>query len=393
MTEAMGWLLTVESFGASIGWSLLVNDGETKLVKTGILDDISRLRETAHRLSPTLGAGSDTRGRGGLWASALTRADEERAAAEVLGEALLPAQLRSALLSRGPRIVDTVTVATRGWLAAIPWDLLALERGGPRLLEHAHVLGGLSPVITGTRARTSLPEDRARPGLCVIDPGPLSGPVGSLYPNGYPERLVQQLRDAGDDYIAAQEGLDADRLAYQLNRAPSRLLYLGHVRPGRPESPAAAALVLRGPAIDVPTMFTARQWLSAPQTWPCPARVALIGCASDDSVIFEQSGLVVAAVNAGAQLVTSTRWPLPTDHPAPWNPAPAQPVNHEGLTDLAVATHRAHQKPRPVHELRQWQLERLHQWRQSALLADSPLLWASTVTYATPTPGDRRTSR
>ena len=39
MTAPIGWLLTMEPFGASIGWSLLRNDGETDLVGTGVIED------------------------------------------------------------------------------------------------------------------------------------------------------------------------------------------------------------------------------------------------------------------------------------------------------------------------------------------------------------------
>lgn len=389
VTDATGWLLTLEPFGASIGWSLMRNSGSPDLVGVGLIQDGASLRETAHRVQPRVDAGPGDDGRAGLWACALTRADEELHAAVALGTALLPDPLRVALLARRDRdTVDTVTVATRGWLASIPWDILALNDSGTRLIEHSVVVGGLSPTIAATRARSAPSVDRARPGYALIDPGPLAGPTGSLYPNGYPLGLVRQLRDADDDYTPPDEGVTVDGLAHQLHRAPSRLLYLGHVRPGRTDTPAAAALVLRGPTVDTPVMLSARQWLADPARWPSPARVALIGCASDDTATFEQSGLVVAAVNAGAHLVTSTRWPLPTDHPAPQACTPTQPVNHEGLTDLALAVHAAHRQDRPLTHLRTWQLTHLDLWRRTGDLPHCPLLWASTVTHTASSTGD-----
>ncbi len=391
MTGAVGWLLTLEPFGASLGWSLLRNDGSTDLVGTGFIEDCAALRHAAERVRPVVDAAPGPDGRAGLWASALTRPGDELRAAVTLGRGLLPEPLRLSLLAgRDCGTVDAVTVATRGWLAGIPWDILALDEVGTRLIEHAVVAGGLSPAITASRHHAAPAADLTRPGYALVDPGPLTGPTGSLYPSGYPTRLVRALRDAEDDYSAPGEGVTEDLLAYQLHRSPARLLYLGHVRAGREETPAAAALVLRGRHGKDPGLLTARRWLADPDRWPCPARVALIGCASDDNGVFEQSGLVVAAVNAGAQLVTSTRWPLPTDNPLPRPVTPMQPVNHEGLTDLALAVHGAHQQAAPMKALRTWQLAALDSWRGSGDVSASPLLWASVVTYTVPGPQDGR---
>ena len=391
MTAPVGWLLTLEPFGRSIGWSLLRNDGVTNLVDTGIIDDCGALREAASRVHPVVDARPGSDGRAGVWASALTRPDDELRAAVTLGNGLLPEALRASLLGgRTPGTVDAVTVATRGWLACIPWDLMALDDADTRLIEHAVVAGGLSPVLAASRRRSAPRQDLTSPGYAVIDQGPVTGRTGALYPSGFPARLVRQLRDADDDYSEPGGGVTADLLAYALHRAPSRLLYLGHIRAGREGTPAAAALVLRRRAVDDLGLLTARQWLADPDRWPCPARVALIGCASDDSAAFEQSGLVVAAVNAGAALVTSTRWPLPTDHPAPRLCTPTQPVNHEGLTDLALAVHAAHRQEDPLAALRTWQVAQLNRWRGSGEMTASPLLWASAVTYSVPGSQDVR---
>lgn len=385
MNAPVGWLLTLEPFGASIGWSLLRNDGPTNLVDTGVIDDCVALRQAALSVHPAVDARPGPDGRSGLWASGLTRPDDELRAAVTLGKGLLPEVLRASLLGRRARgTVDAVTVATRGWLAGIPWDLVALDDAGTRLIDHAVVAGGLSPTISASRRRLAPGRDLTSAGYAGVDPGPVTGRTGPLYPSGFPARLVRQLRDADDDYSAPGEGVTADLLAYSLHRAPSRLLYLGHIRAGREGAPAAAALVLRGRTVDDPELLTARQWLADPDRWPCPTRVALIGCASDDSAAFEQSGLVVAAVNAGAQLVTSTRWPLPTDHPVPRPCTPTQPVNHEGLTDLALAVHAAHRQADPLTALRTWQVAQLDRWRGSGEVIASPLLWASAVTYSVP---------
>lgn len=387
MADPVGWLLTLEPFGTSLGWSLIRDDGSGPLTEAGTIEDPKGLiRSRARQMLPRVGAGPDVHGRAGLWASPLTDPEEELECAIALGQALLPPSLRSALTQRAADTTpkDTLTIATRGWPAGIAWELLALDTNGLRMIERAVVIGGLSAAVTATRARRASREDRARAGYVALDPGPLSGATGSLYPAGYPDPLVRQLDAFGDDYTPADTGVTPDEFAYRLHRHPSRLMYLGHVRPGREAAPAAAALVLRSPRHGNSELLTARDWLASPTRWPCPARVALIGCASDDTGSFEQSGLVIAAVNAGAHLVTSTRWPLPADHPPGRACVPTQPVTHQGLTDLAIAVHDAHGQPHPTAAMRVWQLTRLAQWRASGLPQHSPLLWAATITYETP---------
>lgn len=392
MNPSVGWLLTLEAFDASIGWSLIRDDGRGYLTEAGIIDAADQtIRPAAAAIFPSVDAGPGPSGIAGLWAGHLTDPDVEQDLANILGGALLPRMLRETLLAEPPgTTTHTVTIATRGWLSQIPWELLTLSCDGPRLLEHAMVGAGLSPAVVATRTRTAHLVDTARFAYAILDPGPVTGPTGSIYPSGYPEPLVRELEESGDDYTAHDEGVTPDELAYRLHRRPSRMLYVGHIRPGRPGTPAAAALVLRAGRARAPHLLTARQWLASPERWPSPARVALIGCASDDTVSFEQSGLVVAAVNAGAHLVTATRWPLPTDNPVGRDLSPTQPVHHEGLTELALAVHSAHRRPHPVAALRTWQLAKLARWRESGQPQHSPLLWASPITYSAPPCDDPR---
>ena len=102
MTAPIGWLLTMEPFGASIGWSLLRNDGETDLVGTGVIEDGVALRQAANTQYPVVDAGPGADGRAGLWASALTRPDDELRVASLLGKGLLPERLR-AYVAKAPR--------------------------------------------------------------------------------------------------------------------------------------------------------------------------------------------------------------------------------------------------------------------------------------------------
>lgn len=379
-----GWRLTVEPFSDAIGWSLLRNDGRTELVDAGRHPAVEVVRGLVYEMCPNTTAAPRSDGCAGLWASTLSDPDSELLTAVTLGKALLPNRLREALLSTRPDVENTVTIATRGWLAGVPWDLLALDDDGRvRLMERAVVLGGLSPVVDGTRARVSEPMSYDAPGCAIVDPGPIQGASGSLYPSGYPSRLIDRFDRHEDIYTQADRGADPDQVAFALNQRPARLLYLGHIRGAPADHQRFAALVLRGSSLSTPAFLTSRDWLADPHRWPAPPRVALIGCASDDTSSFEQTGLVIAAVNAGAHLVTATRWPLPADHPAPRTLTPTQPVNHEVLTDLAVAVHSAHTQPRPANHLRQWQLRRLDHWRRTRDRADSPLCWAGVITYLT----------
>ncbi|MFV0457837.1 MAG: CHAT domain-containing protein [Actinomycetales bacterium] len=380
-TLPTGWLLTVEPLGSSLGWSLIRNDGRAELIDAGYIPDAQPLHAIASALHPSIQAPPNGHRRAGLWASNLTSPDDELAAASLLGRALLPQPLSTALCRPSTSTApDTVTIATRGWTSSLPWELLMIDETGTRLLERALVIGGLTPVIPASRTRIAPQADPSSPGCAVVDPGPPTGAVPPLYPSGYPDRLTREFNSVADAITPAGVGTTKDDLAYHLHRMPSRFLYLGHVRPGTDADNADTALILsgQGPRGD---HLTARQWLSEAHHWPAPARVALIGCASDDTSTYEQTGLVVSAINAGARLVTSTRWPLPADHPHPRACTPTQPLNHESLTDLAIAIHDAHTKPTALTHLRAWQLSQLTAWKHSGDLHHSPLLWASPISY------------
>lgn len=409
--QDIGWLLTLEPIGDTLAWSLLrADDAGTELVGAALIADSPKLRAAAVALRPDINAGPNSDGHAGVWTSALCDPEREERAAITLGLGLLPRILReslgttaraahptpgnppSAAGASGDRPSHTVTIATRGWPAMVPWDLLSLTPDGSvRLLERAVVLGGLSAALAVGRWRVAPRQDPRSAGLAVIDPGPVRGPMLRLYPNGYPDLLTGSDGLDPDDVCTAEtRGTTVEEFAYLLHQRPARLLYVGHIHPAPEDAPAAAALVLS--EAGGRKLLTARAWLAQPQTWPSPRRVAFVGCASNDTTTFEQSGLVVAAVNAGAQLVTSTRWPLPVDHVAPAALIPANPVHHQGLTKLAVAVHRAHLSADPVAVLRRWQLTQLKRWRVTHLLEHAPLTWASLVSYLAPEPAQKLAS-
>ena len=106
------------------------------------------------------------------------------------------------------------------------------------------------------------------------------------------------------------------------------------------------------------------------------SRVALVACeGSVDFRSVETFGLVMAILNAGAELVTTTRWPLPTD----------KAFHDAGVdefvlptTDLALQIDEAHEAADPVGELRAWQLDRLRDWEATeGDVRYSPITWAA----------------
>lgn len=373
------WRLTLEPAGDDLAWALLrAREGEpTRAVAAGLLDGIQTLLDVADSLHPRV----STHRAQQHWETDLLDPSRELAAALCLGSALLPDPLRAALLADRPSatarsVRHQVEIAARGWPAALAWDAMAVNGDGVRLLELAQIRAAMSPGVLAHRARVADWGDPSAPGLAVLDPGPVVGRFGSIYagePKRYPSRLWAAHGLAREDLVApGGHPLSRDQFADLVGQTNwSRLLYLGHVQAPDPDSPADAALVFEHDG--QPDLLSARRWLAGPDRWPAPARVALIACGSDDAAYQETSGLVAAAVNAGARLVSTTRWPLPVDRR--W-------LGHRATTELTLAVHHAHRRRAPVRALRAWQLDQLHRWRAEPSFETSPLLWAGLRTYA-----------
>lgn len=168
------------------------------------------------------------------------------------------------------------------------------------------------------------------PGLLVVDPtgGHHDDPV-PLYPDGLPDAWITTERARRGD--ETHRDCSRARLGTLLRENRwGRFVFHGHVASRDALSPTAAALVLAddrtvdppvctpdGRALEEPTAthrLSARVWLHRPQQWPLPRRVGIIGaCQADDAGYVEQTGLTLAALNAGARIVTTTRWTLPGD--------------------------------------------------------------------------------
>ena len=353
----VGWRLTFEPIGESLAWSLIRIDDDHPQgrVWAGVHDAIGQVRADVLALHPVRSGGNP-------WDSPLADPQAEEHCAVSLGRALLPEPLRRALVSELSR--HTLTIATRSWPTAVPWCALALDETGTRLVERCRVIGGLPPgMVSGLEPVI----EGDGPPLWVVDPGPIasSGGFPPLYPDGYPEELMAAAKSACAALVPDSGTFTVDDLSVYLGgRQPSRWLYLGHISHGSAMSPAAVGLVLRrGP-------LTAHDWLAEPGRWPAPSRVGLVGCAGDDAQDLELTGLVAAALTAGARMVLTTRWFVPGDR-----------QDALGTTRLAVAADRALSDDDPVEALTAWQRVELGRWRSTGVLDASPLLWAALVLY------------
>jgi hypothetical protein len=380
--ERIGWRLVLEPTMTGLVWSLIRATGSAGGAGTqggGGADDFSVWAgrhvgpEGCERLAATIvpEAGAD------IWDSPLADPDAELDIARSLGRSLLPEPLRHALAGPGTA-QHTLTVAVRGWCAAVPWEALVIDDCDTRLVERCRVLGeahaaaGVDRGPTGDAEVERTPPDQG--GLTVVDPGPVAAEdpaMAPLYPAGLPPELARSA--LGEDVVLpGPEGLSVAALGEILRAGTwERFLYAGHVRPGSTARPGDAALVLAD-GLDA-DLLTVHAWLARPDLWPLPRRVALIGCASGDGRPLEGVGLPLAALRAGAEIVTATRWPLPSD----------LSEREPGFTHLVRAVHAAHLADDPVGHLRSWQITELHRWRTSGYAVHAPLTWAALVTAST----------
>lgn len=343
---------------------------------------------------------------------------------EALSTGILPKALREQLLARrGAPITVHVTPSPR--LAQIPWELLSVDPH-LRLLDIAYVV--YDPPATVSSVLQAAPARRpATSGpLFVIDPrlpahADGGGPGQTLQADGA-AAFRHYLARYGDHRpplpISATDavGTDIDRLrlgAILRDHRPSRMLYFGHVS-SRPDQPGTASLHLsdtariwglmepiHGSGIDDPNAhrpfasidllsgtrecrtdeqlqafgFTERQ--AGHTIWPMPPRVAMIACEGGaDYRANETFGLVMAMIGAGAELVTTTRWTMPTDYTIQYLHS-RQAGGALPTSDLARAVDAAHQSDHPIQRFVNWQRQQLDTWRGTGNITASPLIWAA----------------
>jgi hypothetical protein len=339
--------------------------------------------------------------------------------AQYLSQVFLPYRLAEQLYrlwTAGVRPYLRVQPSPR--VARIPWELLAPDPE-VRLLDIADV-GMLAPAglvhAPGRRARSWV-ADRDRPVVAVLDPrvpgfradSPLGSVLGRMDAQAPLTRRVaaygDRLAPAVADPVGAfrRTDLDRDLLGRTLRAGAARLLYVGHVTAAAPESgrseearlhlactadTAGFAPVdrihrpLSAKDLILGTHAAAGDPVDGSRLWPIPARVALIACESGGDLRFgEALGLLAAMIHGGAELVTATRWTLPTD--LAFQRFGAAGPQARPLQDAVCAIDAAHEQPDPVAAMLRWQRERLAAWRDGRQITDSPLSWAAFATVDT----------
>ncbi|OBF35559.1 CHAT domain-containing protein [Mycobacterium sp. ACS1612] len=317
--------------------------------------------------------------------------ESEMAIARTLGASLLGPAAWQLLVDcvASPRAALFVSPSAR--LARVPWGLLALPGDdGFRLNELVDVLmAAPSNIVNSTRTPAVWADRRDNPPLLLLDPrvpgqrpdsalGSVLGRPSSETPLAQHFTEIMRQRAVLPDVTYAVElfrRTDADRawLGGQLDRKPSRLLYVGHATAadGDVGHAARAALHL---ADERP--LTAADLMSA--KLPMPPRIAMIACASGGDYQFDEAtGLVAAMILGGAQLVTATLWSLPTA--AGYRQFTA--ADHDPMADVIIAVDRAHEDAEAGRAVNRWQREQMRRWRDGDIGA-SPLYWAALATFA-----------
>jgi hypothetical protein len=317
----------------------------------------------------------------------------ERAIARTLGAQLLVPAAWQLLIDcvASPRAALFVSPSAR--LARVPWGLLAMPNDdGHRLLELVDVLmAAPSNIIHSARTSAGWGDRRDGPPLLILDPrvpgqrpdsalGSVLGRLSAETSLAQHFTELMQRRSVLPDASSAVElfrRTDADRpwLGRQLDRQPSRLLFVGHATAADGDVGHAdrAALHL---ADERP--LTAADLMSA--KLPMPPRIAMMACASGGDYQFDEAtGLVAAMILGGAQLVTATLWSLPTA--AGYRQFAPTAGDHDPMAEAIIAVDRAHEDPHGGRAVNRWQREQMRRWRDGDTDA-SPLYWAALATFA-----------
>jgi hypothetical protein len=313
--------------------------------------------------------------------------------ARTLGTALLAAAAWQLLTDCVTSPRATLFVSPSARLARVPWGLLAMpDEDGYRLIELADVLmAAPSNIINAVRTPASWTDRHDAPPLLILDPRvPGQRPdsaLGSVLGRPSSETpLAQHFFEVMKNKTVLPEvsepvelfrRTDADRLwlSRQLERRPSRMMYVGHATAADGDVGHAdrAALHL---ADERP--LTAADLMSA--KLPMPPRIAMIACASGGDYQFDEAtGLVAAMILGGAQLVTATLWSLPTA--AGYRQFASTTAGHDPMSEAIIAVDRAHQSADAGRAVNTWQRERMRRWRDGDGGA-SPLYWAALATFA-----------
>ncbi|MFE2216397.1 hypothetical protein ACFW93_31205 [Streptomyces canus] len=383
----------------------------------GPADEVDRAVRALAAALPGPGAAAEGM-RHAFASGAMTDPHNEHALARELAEAVWPegltAQIRQ-VSARAGRPLVRIQPSPR--VAQVPWELLAVDaESDVRLIDLADVV---TTAPTSLRRPDPKPYPRPAPGtdtetvVLVLDPRipgfRADSPLGSVLgpPGSDPELLafVHNRLDAGAVVPSVatpaeafrRTDLDRDWLSGALRKGARRLMYVGHVsgapvEGGQSEDgtlhlccgPGTAGLAeavrshrpLSAKDLLLGTLPLRADGEPGARIWPAPPRVALIGCESGGDLRFAESfGLATAMLHNGAELVTATRWVLPTSFA--FHRLADLPESVRPLSAAVVAVDTAHEDQDPVARLGRWQREQLDHWRSDARIEHSPLLWAA----------------
>lgn len=385
-------------------------------------------------LDGALASGVEANLREVLTVGALSSVDAERTLSLHLAETILPREFWLQVdRAHAARSTIRLRLCPSQRLAAVPWELLVSPTSDTRLIAMATIAYEVPYTVHWSRPRLPGADAIATSApLYTIDVAPGAG-----------AHMNEVLTPAGRRLVAARLGIDPvtrprlsrAELATSLQANPSHWLYVGHVSAGnevglaslhlsdgvtgsatsstaelsiqppwfgfaplegshRPlcardlylgtQSPDAERAATTGQA-----RLPAPPYTSGAAIWPMPRSVGLVACASGaDHGASEVFGLATAVLSGGAEWVVATRWILPTDLAPTILAAGRQDAMP--LTELLFAVDDALSLSDPVAAIRDWQLDRLGRWEAIGDLANSPLWWASLMTYWMPARPDLR---
>lgn len=365
-----------------------------------------------------------------LTQEAFSAPERELTLAQKLANVLLPDRLAAAIMGAPESGRPIVKVTPSPSTAAVPWEILALP-DGRRLINIADIAYDVPATVKAKRARSpqSWADAREGPVLYVLDPalppnagfGQVIGPPGQGAWQAL-DAILQQRQQSGllrpaDRAIALKAIVTRADLDERLRAQPySRLLYLGHATAGEGTGQAAlylsdmttatddqqpAATTRHGPltalelfagvigdgrsdaiaAVTATPETEAEPFIGA-RPWPMPNRVAIIACASgSDFQSLEPLGLVIALMNSGVELITATKWTIPSD--AAFDIV-SRPTAGMASTSMALAVDKSHEAPDALSALAEWQRSQLQRWMAHGNIKHTPLLWAALSTYVAP---------
>lgn len=380
MSPSRHYLSLFEFTGSLAVWHTTL-DGDDEPSGTILdVDDVDDVLESAYEWWPLSIVGADPELDLGAALRAAADPLKESAAAENLGELLLPEGLVDrvdlATSSRRPQLVVNPSPS----LASLPWEVLTLPGDGRRLVEVFDVRMAVPATVVGAFRPPG--REYYSEAVFVVDPVTR---LGRVLPT---ESVSAWERRIGTAPWFPQEFVDREMLkAHLLTQQPRRLTFFGHCLPAAEDASAAGIMLSDHAAVPGATRsvsggrpLAAHDLLAESAgngdagMWSLPPNVGLVACGSGlDQAFPEPLGLVAAVMERGADVVMASRWTLPSDQ-----------TTGGATTALGLAVDEALASSDPISHLNEWKRQQLRAWVDAPSLGTSPVLWASIAAYSMP---------